>query len=85
MLGRKKAHSWKKAHISANKLLIFIALFLSRAKSQRDAEKLSGFSSETCVKWASFCYEACEFWLGKQCSVDGPDKVIKIDESKLGK
>ena len=43
------------------------------------------FSSETCVNWASFCYEVCEFWLGKQCSVGGPGKVIEIDESELGK
>ena len=45
-----------------------------------------GFSSETCVNWASFCYEVCEFWMRKQCSVGGPGKVIEInEETKFGK
>ena len=72
------------AHISLDKLLTFIALFLSKAKSQRDAQVWLDFSSETCVRWAYFCYEVCAFWLGDQCTVGGPGKEIEIDLSQFG-
>lgn len=84
-VSEKKGTFLDKAHLKANDLLTFIALFLSKARTQRDAEDWLGFASDTCVNWASYCYEVCEYWLGSQGAIGGPGVVVEIDESKFGK
>lgn len=74
-----------KAHVKPSDLLLFISLFLSKARTQRDAEDWLGWASDTCVNWSSICYEVCEFWLSEQSCIGGPGKIVEVNESKFRK
>lgn len=67
------------------KNLLFINIYLRKEFSQIYATDDLGLSSSTVVNWKSFCGEICEYWLGKQTKIGGPNSIVEIDESKFGK
>lgn len=84
-VSERKGTFLDKTRLQPCDLLLFVALFLQKARTQRDAQSFLKLNSETCVNWNSFCYEVCEYWLGEQAHIGGPGRIVELDESKFGK